>query len=136
MCMTIYIASRSPLPLVQTPDFNVVELADYSTGVTQQFTLQHVRQAGSHTGCGCGFNSGRKYPAEDESEKEELEKSLRSSAALLSYVVEHGITEIYSCWSGDEVKPRESSRSLIAHALVTPEFYFEERQLLTLVTKS
>ena len=64
--MVAYVASRSPLPLIpfreNAPAFNVTELTEHERPVLNHLPLPHVRQAGSHTSCGCGFNEGREHP--------------------------------------------------------------------------
>jgi len=56
------LASRSPLPLIpwrqDAPAFNVTELTGHEQPIRCHLALPHVRRAGSHTSCGCGFNQG------------------------------------------------------------------------------
>src|SRR6188472_372388 len=110
MCMVVYIASRSPLPLIpfrdDAPAFNVTELTEHEQPVVAHLALPHVRQAGSHTSCACGFNEGRDTPDGHGEPAAERAKALESSARLARYVREHGVERIYSCWSGDEVEPQ------------------------------
>lgn len=137
MCIVAYIASRSPLPLIawqqEAPAFNVTELTDPEQRVLRHLVLPHVRQAGSHTGCGCGFNEGREYPAEayDDPAAERAD-ALESSARLARYVREHHVEQIYSCWSGDEGKPQAFERRVTPEALVAEDFFFREGELLTI----
>ena len=60
--MVAYISSRPPLPLIpfreDSPGFNVTGLTEHERAVLQHLALPHVRQAGSHTSRGCGFNEG------------------------------------------------------------------------------
>ena len=134
--MAIYIAARSPLPLIplqqDAPAFNVTALTAYEEPVCRHFTLQYICQAGSHTGCGCGFNEGREYPEVYSNLATERAAALQSSAQLARYVREHQIEQIYSCWSGDESKPQESLRSVTPDALLDEAFFFRERELLTI----
>ena len=130
MCMVIYIASRRPLPLVPwQPDaraFNVTALTEHEEPVRRHFTLPNICCAGSHTQCGCGFNEGRGYQGDDNT------ASVASSARLARFVREHGVGQIYSCWSGDEGQAREFERSISPEALVADDFLFRERELLTM----
>ena len=57
---------------------------------------------------------------------------MESSARLALYVREHRVEQIYSCWSGDEGEPMEFERRLTPEALVADEFFFRERELLTI----
>jgi len=130
--MVVYIASRSPLPLVpwrdDAPAFNVTALTEHGERVRSHFSLPHVRCAGSHTSCGCGFNEGR-HP---EADPQERAAALESSAQLARVVREHRVEQIYSCWSGDEGEPQEFARRIDPSALVADDFVFRERELLTI----
>lgn len=134
MCMVAYIASRSPLPLIpwqkDAPAFNVSELTEHEQPVRDQFSLPYIRQAGSHTCCGCGFNEGREHPDVYDDPVAERADALKSSAQLAAYVREHQVEQIYSCWSGDESQPKEFERHITPSALVADVFFFRERELL------
>ncbi|MCW5558106.1 MAG: hypothetical protein KIT22_09795 [Verrucomicrobiae bacterium] len=132
--MVAYIASRSPLPLIawqkDAPAFNVTELTEHEQLVLRHLSLPHVRQAGSHTYCGCGFNEGREYPEIDEGPVAERAAALESLSQLARYVREHRVEQIYSCWSGDENEPKKFERHIRPDDLVAPGFFFRERELL------
>ncbi len=133
MCMVAYIASHSPLPLIpwqpDTPAFNVTELTEHEQPVCRHLVLPHVRQAGSHTSCGCGFN-GRGHPEFSDDPSTERAHALESSARLARYVREHRVEQIYSCWSGDEGEAKAFERRITPGDLVAPDFVFRERELL------
>ena len=132
MCMVVYIASRSPLPLVlwrdAAPAFNVTALTEHEERVRSHFSLPHVRCAGSHTSCGCGFNEG----CHPDADLKERAAALGSSAILARFVREHRVEQVYSCWSGDEGEPQEFTRRIGPEALVADNFVFRERELLTI----
>lgn len=132
--MVAYIASRVPLPLIpwrqDLPAFNVSELTAHEQPVRCLFTLPHICRAGSHTGCGCGFNEGREHPEAYDDPVAERTDALKSSAQLADYVREHRVEQIYSCWSGDENEPKGSERHITPSALVAGDFFFRERELL------
>ena len=134
MCMVAYIASRSPLPLIEwqkeAPAFNVSDLTEHEQPVRSHFALPHIRQAGSHTGCGCGFNVGREYPQAYDDPVAERADAMKSSAQLVDYIREHHVEQIYSCWSGDESQPKEFERHIKPDDLIAPDFFFRERELL------
>lgn len=134
MCMVAYIGSRVPLPLVpwrdDAPGFNVTELTEHEVVVAHHLSLPHLRQAGSHTSCGCGFNEGRQYPEVYDDAASERVMALESSAKLVRYVRENRVEQIYSCWSGEEAQPREHERWIRVEDLVAPDFFFRERELL------
>jgi hypothetical protein len=132
--MVAYIASRSPMPLIpfqeKAPAFNVTELTEHERVVLNHLSLPHVRHAGSHTFCGCGFNEGREYPEFHDDPATERADALESSARLARYVREHRVEQIYSCWSGDEGEPHQSERRITPEELVAGGFFFRERELL------
>ena len=134
--MVAYIASRSPLALIpwqqDAPAFNVTELTEHEQPVLRHLALPFVRQAGSHTSCGCGFNEGREYPEVYDDPAAERADALESSSRLARYVREHRVEQIYSCWSGDEGEPQAFDRRVTPEALVAPDFFFRERELLTI----
>jgi len=138
--MVVYIASSSPLPLIpwreDHPAFNVTNLSEFERPVCHHFRLPNVRQAGSHTSCGCGFNEGRQHPECYDDPASEQRDSLKSSSSLVRYIREHKVEQIYSCWSGDEGETKEFERSVTLNQLLAPEFFFRERELLAITQPS
>ncbi|HWC60847.1 MAG TPA: hypothetical protein VHC44_14220 [Verrucomicrobiae bacterium] len=134
MCLVAYIASRLPLPLIPWQQdaraFNVTELTEQEQPVLRHLMLPHVRQAGSHTGCGCGFNEGREYPEVYADPAAKRANALESSSRLVRYVREHRVDQIYSCWSGEESEPKEFERHVRPDDLLAPDFFFRQRELL------
>jgi hypothetical protein len=134
--MVVYIASRLPLPLIpwhqDAPAFNVTELTEHEQSVLRHLNLPHVRQAGSHTSCGCGFNEGREHPEVYDDPAAERADALESSSQLARYIREHRIKRIYSCWSGDEGEPQAFDRHVTPETLMAPDFFFREKELLTI----
>ena len=133
MCFVIFMASRSPLPLIPwqpaAPAFNVAELSEHEERVRRHFSLPNVRYAGSHTQCGCGFNEGREHPQVYEDPAKERADALVSSSLLARYVREHHVEQIYSCWSGDEGEPPVFERRITPDTLTVEDFFFREREL-------
>jgi hypothetical protein len=134
--MVVYIASLAPLPLVpwqqDAPAFNVTELTAGESKVCRHFSLPNIRQAGSHTSCGCGFNEAREYPEVHDDPVAERADALESSVHLAQYICKHRVAQVYSCWSGDEAEPREFERTIAPDVLVSERFFFRERELLTI----
>jgi GGDEF domain-containing protein len=84
--MALYIASDTPLPLIQQREiskdamssptwpreaqrFHTAQLRPEQDAVRSHFSLSHVLYAGSYEGCGCGFNFGREYPDAEGDER-------------------------------------------------------------------
>ena len=134
--MVVFIAARTPLPMVpwsdESPGFNVTPLSEYEEKVRVHLPLPYVYCAGSHTFCGCGFNEGREYFNPEEPASNNLD-SLDSSSKLAQFIKEHGVEQIYSCWSCDEGEPQVFERSILAETLTDPTFVFRERELLTIL---
>lgn len=134
--MVVYIAARAELPLVafrkEAPGFNVTELSDHEMAVGRHFSLRHIRQAGSHTSCGCGFNEGRQYPEVYDDAEAERRDALRSSAELVKYIREHQVEEVYSCWSGDEGEAKVFDREVAPEEFLEDGFFFREREYFRL----
>lgn len=133
--MVVYVASRLPLPLIawrqDAPAFNVTELTEAEQPVCRYLALPHIRQAGSHTSCGCGFNEGREHPQVYDDPAAARADALGSASHLARYVREHQVQQIYSCWSGNETKLKEFDRCISPDALMAPDFFFREGELLT-----
>ena len=133
--MIVYVGSRSPLPLIpwreDAPAFNVTELSPEEERVRSHFSLPHIRCAGSHTSCGCGFNEGREYPYSVDASAERV-PALESASRLASYVRDYRVEQVYSCWSGDESDQREFERQVTPEGLFAEDFFFRERELLTI----
>jgi hypothetical protein len=86
----------------------------------------------SHTQCGCGFNEWRDTGDEVQEIWGRSDEANTSIAKLVSYLREHRVESIYSCWSGDEGKHRLLARRMKPEGLAEPYFQFQERELLTL----
>lgn len=135
MCLVVYLAADSPLRLLdwdeEAPGFHVSVLeSERDTVVREQFDLPYVYYAGSHTGCGCGFNYGQH--AELESDTHEIAMRQRSMAAMADYLAHEigrvGEIEMLACWDGDQAAPPELHRDLTPSAFLSEEFYFYEKE--------
>ena len=138
--MVVYVASHASLPLIPfreaAPAFNVTELTEHERPVLNHLHQPHVRQAGSHTSCGCGFNEGREYPEVYDAQAAACAAAVASSVQLARYVREHRVELIYSCWSGDEAERQEFERRITPDELVAEDFFFRERELLIIDLES
>ena len=55
MCLMLYLAAATEIPLQQSSDMSVEEVEPSRAVVREWFILPHVRYIGSHNGCSCGF---------------------------------------------------------------------------------
>jgi len=142
MCMMVYIASNSPLPLIDWDEnrhaFYVEELSDqFQDQLRNKFSKSYLYYVGAHEGCGCGFSYG-KYPLEDDEEPEEEAKEsvTRLSQYLAEAVAKHGTIELFACWADDESAPPEHRRSITPEDIGGESFWFEEKEFLIIGNKS
>lgn len=128
MCLAVYLASDSPLPLVEWneehPRFNVVPITKNEIAVKKQFRHPNVVYAGSHQGCGCGF-------FKDGETGEDLmlvQANYDSLVRYLSELITDGANiEIFSCWEGDQGSEPETKQRLSLATLGSESFEFEEK---------
>lgn len=138
MCIAVYIAADQPLALVPwdetQPAFYLASVDPSDSPVLTKFTKAHVAYAGSHEGCGCGFQCGE-YPESREPEEGLARRaSLDQFAAYLSHELTRvGPIELYACWEGDQAAPVEHRRALTPMDLRTERFFFLQKEL-SLVT--
>ncbi len=134
MCMMVYIASSTPLPLIpwdeEKPAFHVATVRP-THGVRLQFSYANFYYVGSHESCGCGFQIGE-YPEfeRDEQEQREMRSSLDAFADYVErHLVEAGKIEVFASWDGDQCQPVELRRELTAADLRDDDFFFYEKEL-------
>jgi hypothetical protein len=147
MCKALYLASDRPLPLTRQPQFpqdlcsatwpngaqpfHTALLKPAQEVVRSHFRHPHVLYAGSYEGCACGFNYGREHP-ESESDPNHLAAARESMAALVQYILENNVLEVYSCWMDDEAKPPLYRWLFKPRTLASAGFIFQDRELLTI----
>src|SRR6266446_4942076 len=113
MCMLIYVASDYPLPTSAwdqgRPRFHVTELGDRDQPVRRQFSKPCVYYAGSHEGCGCGFQYGEYEGFEEDPAALAAARDSRGLLAeFLSVALQHQpAVELFACWDGDQGAPPE-----------------------------
>lgn len=136
VCMTIYLASDGPLPLVEwraeAPGFYLTDLeTENDQRVRVQFATPHVYYAGSHSRCSCGFNYGR--IAEFERDPEEMGRKHHSMAALSEFLAHEigrvGEIELFACWDGNQAADPEIRRDLTPGSMLGERFFFYEKEL-------
>jgi hypothetical protein len=134
--MAVYIASDRELPLVPwndgAPSFHVDDIDESDATVRTQITEPHVCYAGSHEGCGCGFQLGE-YPDFEDDERELKRASLDQLAEYLERAIASGARiRLFACWEGDQAMPIEHRRVLTPSDLRGDDFFFLERELSVL----
>jgi hypothetical protein len=137
LCIIVYLAADSPLPLVPwdaaRPAFHVTELPTERAAVRGQFARPHVYYAGSHEGCGCGFQYGE-YELDDPDADELAEEAQRrESRKRLTDYLTSALTimpsvELYACWDGDEILPREHASRIQPQMLIRERTFFRKRE--------
>lgn len=131
--MMVYIGANQPLKLIAwsdaQPAFYVSTLHQSEQSVREQFGATHVYYAGSHEGCGCGFQYGE-YPGFDDDERHLKRASLDAFSAYLARQLDRvDAIELYACWDGDQTAMPEHNRNLTPNALRSEEFFFFQKEL-------
>ena len=138
MCMAVYIAADEPLAIVpwneDHPAFYLASVDPSDSPVLVQFTKPHVAYAGSHEGCGCGFQYGEYPEFREPDEAVARRASLDQFAAYLAAETTRiGPIELYACWEGDQAAPVEHRRALTPVDLRSEDFFFLQKEF-SLVT--
>jgi len=126
----VYIGSDSVLPTTppwteENPRF-YVELANDAVAekVRSQLRKQLIVHAGSHEGCGCGFECGEwKVIGRDADEERQAVDSLGALHSYLVEVTKLAPVDVYVCWANEEGLPAT------AECTVTPS-HFEGNSFL------
>jgi hypothetical protein len=134
--MMVYIAATEPLGIVAwndaQPAFYVSELRESEASVRQQFDMPHVFYAGSHEGCGCGFQYGE-YPQFEDEDRPLKRASLDAFAAYLAEQLKRVPSiQLYACWDGDQLAPPEHQRALTPGSLRSEDFFFLQKERSTI----
>jgi hypothetical protein len=131
MCLSVFIASDSELPLVEwnveRPGFNVSVLIPGEESVRKWLQRPYVYTLGAHTHCGCGFQRNEDNAPEDVA---------ASRQALSEYVAaasRRGPVDLYVCWNAEVMDELTGEGTLQAAALVTDESWIQEGALTHVV---
>lgn len=133
MCMMVYVASDRPLPTsawdAARPGFHVTELSDRDAPVRRQFSKPYVYYAGSHEGCGCGFQYGEyeDEPAALAAGRDSRRRLAEFLAAALRHQPE---VELFACWDGDQAAEPEHCGRVRPADLTRGRTFFREKELL------
>ena len=135
MCLAVYIASDQPLPLVHwsptDPGFYVRPVDEMDNGVGEIFSVPFVYYAGSHEGCGDGFEFGRE-PAQSVEDQDRERKGRASVERLASYLRDAsqlGQVHVYARWADDPVPPNGQPAALRLGEMTGRKFWFEDNRL-------
>ncbi len=126
MCLSLYIASAKPLPLIpfdpEHPSFHVIELPTIADRVRIQFRHPNVYCVRSHQGCSCAFNYEHDF------------EPIRSLARYLK-IVFTGVDELegFTCRSGHEEDEVKHSTMVSPETISMPRFYFHDGHFLRIV---
>lgn len=138
MCLAVYIASATALPLVTwdeaRPAFYVDGVAP-NDPVRARFSMPNVNYLGSHEGCGCGFKYGV-MPAGLEDQDDEA-KGRAAVDALRAYVAKAAVgqpIEMFACWEGEQQLPVLETERISPEQLGGESFDFQQRHLLRVET--
>ena len=131
MCLAVYVASDTPLPLrawnAEQPAFHVAALTEADGAIRTQFSKPHVVYVGAHEGCGCGFAFGE-WEGEEPEEAAAGEASVRALGDYLAAATALGPSvELYACWEGDQALEPLHRRTMTPADFRGPAFWFEKR---------
>jgi hypothetical protein len=138
MCLMLYIATHTDVPLQTSPEMRVEEVEPSRDAVRQWFTLPEVHFIGAHTGCSCGFpHIVAEEPIEyfegmfcDDEERQPALKSVEALLALIrEYVIDSGEVELYSVWNGNEGLAPKAVIDVALDALRRETFFLNEQFL-------
>lgn len=135
MCLMLYVATQSDLPLRASPELSVEDVESSREAVRQWFSLPVVRFIGAHTGCSCGFPH---VVAEEPLEYwdgmfdgQDRDTDLGSLDSLLRLIRAHvkatGEVQLYPVWDGEEGSPPKGVINLGLGALSRDRFFFNEQ---------
>jgi hypothetical protein len=135
MCLMLYLAADSDVPVRTDPDMSVEEVEPAREAVLQWFSLPVVRFIGAHTGCSCGFpHVLAEEPVEywdGMFDGQDRDDDLRSVDALLGLVREQvratGEVQLYPVWDGGEGRAPKGVITLGLGALDRDRFFFNEQ---------
>jgi hypothetical protein len=132
MCLSVHIASNAPLPVsTWNPDVRAfyLEVVPEDALIRDRFSLPFVYFAGSHLGCGCGF---QKY--DDDDERDKIQANFTALVGVIRDVLSStSSVEIFTCWEGDHANEPECLESVCVSELLLPEFELQERQFLRVI---
>lgn len=137
MCMMVYIASDYALPTSTwdeaRPCFYVGALSERDESVRRQFTKPCIYYAGSHEGCGCGFQYGQYEGLEEDADAlAAAHDSRRRLAEFLAVALQHqSEVELFACWDGDQAVEPEHRDRMRPSDLLRDRAFFREKEFLT-----
>lgn len=139
MCLALYVATASELPLVVSPDLGVEEVEPSRAAVKQWFTLPNVRFVRAHGTCGCGFPhfiadepvAYEEWLAPVLAQSDDRDADLRSVHALLDLLrgrlLDDEAVELYPVADGAEHLAPKGTIELTLGTLVAERFFFTEQ---------
>lgn len=132
MCMMLYMASDTELPMTQRwmagMNLSIEPLpAGKAEMLRDKLSLRHRYYVGSSEGCGCAFglaltDTGETVEDQSSPSRSELRTYLKSNMRS------EAIIELYSCWDADETLPVALHVHLSLRDLTSSQWSFEQRQ--------
>jgi len=105
-----------------------------SARAKEQFEKQNVHYLGSDNGCGCGFRRENDWLSDDENVRVSKGENQRQLAMYIAECLrDEESVELYGCWSGDEDSPAVRHRVIAVGELIDENFFFIEKEHITVV---
>ena len=147
MCMTVFLGSDYALPLIpfnsEAPAFWIGLPEPEAEPIRERVGKPFFYEAGSHEGCGCGFNyddaDGMLDAEADVPESVKMDwredhearaASVEQCAQYIRMGLQSGSVAVYGCWYGEWEAEPESIRHVAPEHFGGTAFRFIERELL------
>lgn len=147
MCLTIFVGSDCPLPLLpfdkKAPAFCADALWSEADAVAHYLNKPFLYAVGSYQGCGCGFSYREEDASlpDDDDIPEDVKRdwcddhnarvqSVEQFAQYLRPALSVGSVTVNCCWYGDWAETPIATRHVTPEHFGGNDFHFVERELL------
>ena len=128
MCLTVYIASDTALPNVNTSHLIVRPINEHEARVERHFSRPKIHFVGAYTGCACGFM------APDAAGDEERDLTLSELVRFLDAHAPNEPLELFVSWVGNEKRPAKNNLAFRRSELAARTDWCEEQTLVALAS--